>query len=50
MEEILDQVGIETPKLPMQVIGGRVGKHSEHLSRLLAEMQVLPRAHPEAVW
>jgi ring-1,2-phenylacetyl-CoA epoxidase subunit PaaC len=32
------------------LIGGRQGKHSEHLSHLLAEMQVLPRAHPEAVW
>lgn len=30
--------------------GGRDGKHSEHLSLLLAEMQVLPRAHPEARW
>jgi ring-1,2-phenylacetyl-CoA epoxidase subunit PaaC len=32
------------------LVGGRQGKHSEHLSHLLAEMQVLPRAHPEAVW
>lgn len=32
------------------LMGGRYGKHSEHLSSLLAEMQVLPRAHPEAVW
>lgn len=30
--------------------GGREGRHGEQLSRLLAEMQVLPRAHPEAVW
>lgn len=32
------------------ITGGRQGKHSEYLSRLLVEMQVLPRAHPEAVW
>jgi len=30
--------------------GGRSGRHSEHLSRLLAEMQVVPRAHPGARW
>lgn len=30
--------------------GGKQGRHSEHLSRLLSEMQVLPRAHPGASW
>jgi ring-1,2-phenylacetyl-CoA epoxidase subunit PaaC len=30
--------------------GGRSGRHSEHLSRMLAEMQVVARAHPGAKW
>lgn len=30
--------------------GGKQGLHSEHLSRLLAEMQILPRSHPGASW
>lgn len=30
--------------------GGRTGLHSEHLGRMLAEMQSLHRAHPGAVW
>jgi len=30
--------------------GGRAGRHSEHLGRLLTEMQVLHRAHPGASW
>ena len=30
--------------------GGRSGRHGEQLSRLLAEMQVLARAHPGAKW
>lgn len=30
--------------------GGKQGVHTEHLSRLLAEMQVLPRSHPDARW
>ena len=30
--------------------GSRNGIHTEHLGHLLAEMQVLPRAHPDAKW
>jgi ring-1,2-phenylacetyl-CoA epoxidase subunit PaaC len=30
--------------------GGRQGRHSEHLTYLLAEMQVVHRAHPGARW
>jgi ring-1,2-phenylacetyl-CoA epoxidase subunit PaaC len=30
--------------------GGRVGLHSEHLARMLAEMQVIARAYPGARW
>lgn len=30
--------------------GGRVGRHTEHLGFLLAEMQFLPRAYPGARW
>lgn len=38
------------PAATWPITGGRDGRHSEHLSLLLATMQVLPRAHPEAVW
>jgi ring-1,2-phenylacetyl-CoA epoxidase subunit PaaC len=30
--------------------GGKQGAHTEHLSRMLAEMQVLPRTYPRARW
>lgn len=30
--------------------GGKRGVHSEHLGHLLAEMQFLPRAYPDASW
>ena len=30
--------------------GGKQGIHSEHLSYMLAEMQVLPRTYPDATW
>lgn len=38
------------PKYPRAITGGRKGHHSEHLGHLLAEMQFLPRAYPDAVW
>lgn len=38
------------PKYPRPITGGRKGHHSEHLGHLLAEMQFLPRAYPDAVW
>ena len=31
-------------------LSGRRGLHSEHLGTLLAEMQFLQRAHPDATW
>ena len=31
-------------------LSGRQGVHSEHLGLLLAEMQFLPRAYPDATW
>jgi ring-1,2-phenylacetyl-CoA epoxidase subunit PaaC len=47
------QVAQATLKLPSNaghLSKGKDGQHSEHLSYLLAEMQSLARAHPEAVW
>ena len=29
---------------------GREGKHTEYLGHMLAEMQILPRSHPGALW
>lgn len=30
--------------------GGRMGRHTEHLGYILAEMQILARSHPGATW
>jgi len=30
--------------------GGRIGRHTEHLGHLLAEMQIVARSHPGARW
>jgi ring-1,2-phenylacetyl-CoA epoxidase subunit PaaC len=56
---ILDQVfaaaGIDRPEGGLAGVGvhgqkGRDGLHTEALSKLLAEMQVVARAHPEGRW
>lgn len=48
--ETLTQAGLEPPAARRPVLGGREGRHSEHLGHLLATMQFLPRAYPGAVW
>ena len=56
VDAVLDHVfataGVERPDLPGQTAGplGRDGRHSEALGRLLAEMQVVARAHPLGRW
>jgi ring-1,2-phenylacetyl-CoA epoxidase subunit PaaC len=41
---------LAVPQTGWRPIGGRSGRHTEALSYLLAEMQVLHRAHPGATW
>lgn len=47
---VLADAGLDRPALHRDIVGGRRGHHSEHLGHLLAEMQFLPRAYPDAVW
>ncbi|MEY3927926.1 MAG: Phenylacetic acid catabolic protein, partial [Bacteroidota bacterium] len=35
---------------PAKLLRGKSGIHSESLGFLLAEMQSLPRAYPDATW
>lgn len=47
---VLNQATLTMPEGSWKQSGGRDGLHTEHLSYMLAEMQVLPRLHPEAKW
>ncbi|SCL63642.1 1,2-phenylacetyl-CoA epoxidase subunit PaaC [Micromonospora chersina] len=47
---VLDEATLTRPADGWAPGGGRDGVHTEHLSYLLAEMQVLHRAHPGARW
>jgi ring-1,2-phenylacetyl-CoA epoxidase subunit PaaC len=48
--DVFDEATLVLPKPRHAQTGGRGGVHSEHLSRMLAEMQSVHRAHPGAVW
>jgi ring-1,2-phenylacetyl-CoA epoxidase subunit PaaC len=48
--EVLARATLTRPADGWAPGGGRDGVHTEHLSKLLAEMQVLHRAHPGARW
>jgi ring-1,2-phenylacetyl-CoA epoxidase subunit PaaC len=53
IDEVFAEAGLERPTGRTAFIasgGGRRGSHTEHLGPLLAEMQVLARAHPGASW
>jgi ring-1,2-phenylacetyl-CoA epoxidase subunit PaaC len=47
---LIDAAGLTVPELSAARGGGRLGIHSEALGPMLAEMQVLARAHPGATW
>ncbi|WP_022892614.1 1,2-phenylacetyl-CoA epoxidase subunit PaaC [Agromyces subbeticus] len=53
IDAVLAEAELELPSGRTAFIaagGGREGRHTEHLGPLLAEMQVLARAHPGASW
>ena len=50
VDAVLARATLKRPASAWSVAGGRRGYHSEHLGFLLAEMQFLPRAYPDAVW
>jgi ring-1,2-phenylacetyl-CoA epoxidase subunit PaaC len=50
LEPILREATLNIPNTPWMQSGGRSGRHSEHLGYILADLQFLQRAHPEAVW
>jgi ring-1,2-phenylacetyl-CoA epoxidase subunit PaaC len=47
---VLADATLTTPAARRPILGGRAGKHSEHLGHLLSEMQFLQRAYPGATW
>jgi ring-1,2-phenylacetyl-CoA epoxidase subunit PaaC len=50
VDEVFAAATLTTPGAVFMQQGGKRGVHTEHLGFLIAEMQVLPRAHPGARW
>jgi ring-1,2-phenylacetyl-CoA epoxidase subunit PaaC len=51
LETLLQRATIDAPADEgWRATGGRIGIHTEHMGHLLAEMQYLVRAHPDARW
>jgi len=50
IQPIIEEATLRIPVATAFRSTGKLGRHSEHLSYLLAEMQVLHRQHPEATW
>jgi ring-1,2-phenylacetyl-CoA epoxidase subunit PaaC len=50
VDEVLAEATLTRPSQEWMQQGGKQGRHSEHLGYLLAEMQFLPRAYPDARW
>lgn len=47
---VFAEIGFGVPEVKPSSAGGRQGKHTARLGFILAEMQVLARRHPGAVW
>jgi ring-1,2-phenylacetyl-CoA epoxidase subunit PaaC len=50
IDAVLADASLSRPGSRRPVLGGRSGRHSEHLGHLLSEMQFLQRAYPGATW
>ena len=50
VDRVVQAATLTLPLDGWKPVGGRTGRHTEHLGHLLAEMQILARSHPGASW
>jgi ring-1,2-phenylacetyl-CoA epoxidase subunit PaaC len=50
VDQVVGEATLTIPTDGFAPRGGRIGRHTEHLGRMLADMQSLARAHPGASW
>ncbi|MEP6492756.1 MAG: 1,2-phenylacetyl-CoA epoxidase subunit PaaC [bacterium] len=50
IDDVMARATLTIPPTPYMQRGGRDGRHTEHLSHMLAEMQIVARSHPGASW
>jgi ring-1,2-phenylacetyl-CoA epoxidase subunit PaaC len=50
IDDVLKRATLTVPEVKFMQRGGRVGKHTEHLGIMLAEMQIVARSYPTGQW
>jgi len=50
VKEIFAEANLPYPEKRYQQLGGKEGKHTEHLGYILAEMQYMQRVYPNSEW
>jgi ring-1,2-phenylacetyl-CoA epoxidase subunit PaaC len=50
VKEILSEATLTAPEKTFMQMGGKEGKHTEHLGYILAELQYMQRAYPDCEW
>ena len=50
IKQVFDETGLEIPANEFMQLGGKSGRHTEHLGYILAEMQYLQRTYPGVEW
>jgi ring-1,2-phenylacetyl-CoA epoxidase subunit PaaC len=50
VRDVIARATLRIPEGSMRMGGGRVGRHTEYLGHMLAEMQIVARSHPGASW
>jgi ring-1,2-phenylacetyl-CoA epoxidase subunit PaaC len=48
--EVIEMATLSFPTNNWKQVGGRVGKHTEHLGHILSELQYMQRAYPNMEW
>lgn len=48
--DVLERATLTIPNDPPAMTGGRRGRHTESLGKMLSEMQIVARSHPGAAW
>ncbi len=49
-KEIIEMTTLQLPESEWMQMGGKAGRHSEHLGYILTEMQYMQRAYPNMQW
>jgi ring-1,2-phenylacetyl-CoA epoxidase subunit PaaC len=50
VSDVLKRATLAIPNDPPAMTGGRKGRHTEYLGKMLSEMQIVARSHPGATW